>query len=210
LQRGYRFAIGLQDPGYLLRDYHTAQVAPKAALKGRPHATRRDELAIPKDKLSTILSTRDYRQDASCLVVVQALPDAPYKLAELMQALREPRHVLYLGRKSCPLAAPLFPQIVAADEVCSAFGAYINLLRERLKQAPRKTSKPASTTPAKMLPGVAPISQLIWSDLMPIACEPTFSITRKDRIISRQGWQFGDRIEHRAIISIGEEACISA
>lgn len=214
LQAGYRFAIGLQTPGHLLRDYHTAQVSPKATLKGRPHVTRRDELAIPKDKLSTILSTRDYRQDAACLVLVQAMPDAPHTLAELAQALREPRHVLYLGRKSCPLAAPLSPLIVQADEVCAAFTSYLGNLREKRMQAQSKPAKagtrPPSNSPANMLPAIAPITQVAWSESMPIACEPTFSIMRKDRIISRQGWQFGDRIEHRAIVRIGEETCISA
>lgn len=55
LRDGYGFAVGLQSPGNLLRDYHTAQVPPRTALKGRPHATRRDELAVPKPELGTIL-----------------------------------------------------------------------------------------------------------------------------------------------------------
>ncbi|HMR71125.1 MAG TPA: type I-E CRISPR-associated protein Cas5/CasD, partial [Rubrivivax sp.] len=62
LRDGYAFAVGTVDPGSLLRDYHTAQVPSRGDLKGRPHRTRRDELAMPKHALNTILSARDYRQ----------------------------------------------------------------------------------------------------------------------------------------------------
>ena len=114
LQDGYRFGIGLQSAGQLLRDYHTAQVPTQAALKGWPRYTRRDELALPRHQLATILSTRDYRQDASVLVAVQALATAPWPLEQLAKALAKPRFVLYLGRKACPPGAPLFAQVVSA------------------------------------------------------------------------------------------------
>ena len=55
LRDGYGFAVGLQSGGSLLRDFHTAQVPKHSALKGRPLATRRDELAVPKADLGTIL-----------------------------------------------------------------------------------------------------------------------------------------------------------
>ena len=121
LQAGYRFAVGIQSTGTLLRDYHTAQVPGRSTLKGRPHATRADELAVPRHELNTILSTRDYRQGASCLVAVQARPDPPHSLNELAGALRAPRFVLYLGRKACPLAAPMYPQVVTGESVLNAF-----------------------------------------------------------------------------------------
>ena len=56
LAASYGFAVGIQSGGHLLRDYHTAQVPGQTALKKRPHATRRDELAVPKSDLHTILS----------------------------------------------------------------------------------------------------------------------------------------------------------
>ena len=101
LRDGLGFAVGLLSGGSLLRDYHTAQVPSRAAMKGRPHATRRHELAVPKSDLSTILSTRDYRQNGACLVAIQArVPtDAP-SLPALAAALREPKFLLYLGRNS--------------------------------------------------------------------------------------------------------------
>src|SRR5664280_2880063 len=78
LRVGYRLAVGVLSQGRLMRDYHTAQVPSRSDLKKRPHATRKDELSLPKTDLNTILSSRDYRQDAAALVAVQALADAPY------------------------------------------------------------------------------------------------------------------------------------
>ena len=131
LQAGYKFAVGIQSTGTLLRDYHTAQVPGRSTLKGRPHATRADELAVPRHELNTILSTRDYRQGASCLVAVQARPGAPRSLGELAGALNAPRFVLYLGRKACPLAAPMCPQVVSGESVLSAFAQYRVLLEAK-------------------------------------------------------------------------------
>ena len=71
LRQGYRYAVGVVAQGTLLRDYHTAQVPGRADLKKRPHRTRRDELAVPKPALNTVLSTRDYRQDGAWRVAIQ-------------------------------------------------------------------------------------------------------------------------------------------
>ena len=124
LRDGYRFAVALLDSGQLLRDYHTAQVPGRTSLKGRPHATRRDELNLPKHELNTILSTRDYRQNAAWAIAVQAAETAPHALDCLAQALREPRFVLYLGRKCCPPAAPLAPKVMDAESALAALTAY--------------------------------------------------------------------------------------
>jgi CRISPR system Cascade subunit CasD len=181
LCKGYGFAIGMQSAGRLLRDYHTAQVPGRSTLKGRPHATRRDELAVPKYELNTILSTRDYRQDGSWLVAIQALEGAPYPLDVLAGALRRPRFVLYLGRKSCPPAAPLFPQVVNAESAYLAFDEY----RLQLEEA-------------------EPVIRMAWSDRVQAGVQVDLSVPRKDRLIRRKGWQFGDRIEHVAILGKGE------
>lgn len=178
LRDGYRFAVGVVSPGQLLRDYHTAQVPGRTSLKGRPHHTRRDELALPKHELNTILSTRDYRQNAAWAVAVQALPSAPHSLQALASALREPRFVLYLGRKCCPPAAPLAPQLSAADSAHAAISAYL-----------------AAADPP------ATLRSLAWGDGMPAGVPADLSAPRKDRLIRRQGWQFGDRTEHLALLA---------
>ena len=178
LRDGYRFAVGVVAAGQLLRDYQTAQVPGRTDLTGRPHRTRRDELNLPKHKLNTILSTRDYRQNASCAVAVLALPDAAHALADLAEALREPRFVLYLGRKCCPPAAPLAPQVTEAESAHAAIAAYL-----------------AAADPPATLRGLA------WSDGMPAGQTAHLSAPRKDRLIRRQGWHFGDRTEHLALLA---------
>ena len=189
LKQSYGFAVGVQDGGSLLRDYHTAQVPGRSTLKGRPQATRREELAVPKHELHTILSTRDYRQDAACLVAVQALVDAPHTLDALADALRSPRFVLYLGRKSCPPAAPLFPQVIGSDSARAAFDAYLARLEQEGAAHPDKRGRP----PFKEAP---PVVRIAWSDGVTAGVSPDLSAPRKDRVIRRKGWQFGDRTEH--------------
>ena len=178
LRDGYRFAVGVVSAGHLLRDYHTAQVPGRSILKGRPHHTRRDELSVPKHELNTILSTRDYRQGAAWAVAVQAATDAPHSLSDLMKAVREPRFVLYLGRKCCPPGAPLAPTVVDADSAHAALAAYLV-----------GADPPASLT------------AMAWADGVVAGLAPHLSTLRKDRLIRRRGWQFGDRTEHLALLA---------
>ena len=109
LQDGYHLAVEVYSGGNLLRDYQTTQV-PDSVGKFS-YRTRRDELVLGKPRLGTILSTREYRTDAMALVAVKALPGAPFSLDEIKKHLLKPKFHLYLGRKSCPLAAPLHPHI---------------------------------------------------------------------------------------------------
>lgn len=197
LRQGYGFAVGVQSAGRLLRDYHTAQVPGRVALKGRPHATRRDELAVPKADLKTILSTRDYRQDAASVIAVQPRDNAPYMLEVLADKLRQPRFVLYLGRKSCPPAAPFFPLVIDANSALAAFDEY----RERL-DAQRETHKDQrGRVPLEPL---GKLIRLVWGDGVEAGISADLSVPRKDRLIRRQGWQFGDRTEHTALLEAGE------
>lgn len=197
LRDGYGYAVGLQHAGPLLRDYHTAQVPSQASLKKRPHASRRDELALPRDDLNTILSTRDYRQDFACLVAIQAQAVAPYSLAELADVLQRPRFVLYMGRKACPPAAPLFPQIIAANTAEAALEDYRRGLAARLDALDE-------TRAAYRLLAPSPLERLIWSDGIRVDRAPDLTTSRKDRLIRRRGWQFGDRTEYQALL--GTEA----
>ncbi|WP_423681791.1 type I-E CRISPR-associated protein Cas5/CasD [Undibacterium sp. WLHG33] len=196
LCNSYRIAIGVVSTGRLLRDYHTAQVPSRTNLKKRPHATRRDELSLHKQDLNTILSTRDYRQDAFVLVAVQEYADAPYTLVQLAEALRKPQFVLYLGRKSCPVATPLHPCILDASTVVAALSTY----QQQLMALWQKTSvaPPAGNE--------ITIQKIVWGDdfgtddLATMGVLRDFSITRKDQLITRQGWLFADRSEHIALM----------
>ena len=196
LRDGYGFAVGLQSSGSLLRDFHTAQVPPHAKLKGLPHATRRDELAVPKAELSTILSTRDYRQNAASLVAVQARGSRPppYDLPALAQALREPQFTLFLGRKSCPPAAPLWPQVIDAASAKAAFALY-GQLHEAARQA---VADNRGRLPLETLPQ---LTRIAFDDHVHAGVPHDLSVRRKDRLIRRKGWQFGDRTEHIALLT---------
>lgn len=116
LSDGYALATCVESPGQPLTDYHTAQV-PRTQ-RGVRHATRRAELDA--DGLSTVLTWREYRTDVAFLVAVQARAGARWPLAELAAAMRQPRFVPFLGRKSCPLSLPMAPQLHAAADMPAA------------------------------------------------------------------------------------------
>lgn len=122
LSAGYRFGIKMLATGEVMRDYHTAQ-APDSVGKFR-YRTRRDELVVGRDRLSTVLSSREYRTDAMAVIALTTTSDSPWDLNTLSEALKRPRFHLYLGRKSCPLAAPLNPRILHADGFRAALDAY--------------------------------------------------------------------------------------
>lgn len=197
LRHGYRYAVGVVVAGTMLRDYHTAQVPGQAEMKKRPHQTRRDELSIPKHLLNTVLSTRDYRQNGAWRVAVQEAQSPPHALQKLADALAKPRFVLYLGRKSCPVAAPLDPQLIAAENVKDAFEAYRIRQLEHLNNQRNRHGH-------LLLERPEPLWQMAWPDQMEAGIKPDLTTVRKDRLIRRNGWQFGDRFEHVAMMT-GEE-----
>lgn len=177
------FAIGVQSAGRLLRDYQTAQVPGRVSLKNRPHRTRRDELNMPKEELNTILSTRDYRQDAACLVAVQTKNDSAFSLVDLALAIQQPKFVLYLGRKTCPPSLPLWPQVIAAENVLQAMEAYRVQLAEQSGEV------------------IAPLERLVWGAGINAGVQEDLQVVRKDRLLSRAHWQFGDRPEFVALLA---------
>jgi CRISPR system Cascade subunit CasD len=199
LRTGYRLAVGVLSQGRLLRDYHTAQVPGRSDIKKRPHATRRDELSLPKTDLNTILSSRDYRQDAAALVAVQTVANAPYSLTQLAEALKKPKFVLYLGRKSCPVAAPVYPRVLSALAINAAFTDYLQQLADLWRQQLLKHTEPNNLAVQKIAWG----DDFGMDDLSVIGVQRNLSITRKDQVITRQGWQFADRSEHIALLMKG-------
>ncbi|MBA5725687.1 type I-E CRISPR-associated protein Cas5/CasD [Bombella favorum] len=107
--------VAIFDSGTALRDFHTIQSVPAAAVKkpnSRPEAIRK-----AGGRLTTSITLRDYRAGVFYGVAVQG-----EGLEEIAAALRKPHFTLYLGRKSCPLSSPLNPQIVQADTVEEALG----------------------------------------------------------------------------------------
>lgn len=194
LRDQYAYSVGIQSSGNLLRDYHTAQVPGQAALKKRPHSSRRDELAIPGHDLNTILSTRDYRQGAACVVAIEAGAAADHSLESLADALRRPRFTLYLGRKSCPPAAPLYPQVIDASDVENGFQTYLDQIRTELAHHSPAADRLLFEPPSR-------ITRLAWGANASVSTPPDLTTTRKDHPLRRNGWMFGDRTEFVALIS---------
>lgn len=108
-----RMAVALFDDGEPLRDYHTVQTIPTAAAK-RPDS-RPAAFATAECNINTTVTLRDYRMGSLFGVALWGAP-----LEGLAGALERPVFTLYLGRKSCPLAAPLAPRIVEADGPAAA------------------------------------------------------------------------------------------
>ncbi len=167
LAAGYRIATRTRKPGTLLRDYHTIQSLPRA--KGQV-STRAAALRHRLD-LHTSITRRDYRADVAYDIAVCAEPGARWALSELAEALRRPRFVLWLGRKSCPPAAPLCPEIVEATDARAAFAA--------LDRDPVAHAVLAAETRADLGGGNRPVRRH----------------RRRDHPLDRRVWHFAERDE---------------
>jgi CRISPR system Cascade subunit CasD len=187
LSESCSFAVRVDEMGFLLRDYHTAQVP--SAKKGVTHYTRKSELAM--EDLNTILSSRDYRCDAVYTVAINLSDSAPHTVQELITALQKPVFALYLGRKSCPLSLPLQPQIINRATLREAF---------------------ASASFGDDLAGIiAPnATQVYWEDDTASGLDRQQVIIRRDKLRSRKRWQFAERRESFCMIEKEETPCTSA
>jgi len=181
LAAGYLMAIRIDNPGILLRDYHTIQVPSTGKSDVTSHfATRKEELAVPKDELNTLLSSRDYRCDAVytiCLWGRTASP--PYPVAAIKSRLENPAFVLCLGRKSCPLTLPVHAQIVTAENLAEAL----------------------ETARFPDNPFIVPLLRhndirIFWEGNEKTGFEREYTVIRRDDPSSRKRWQFFDREEH--------------
>lgn len=192
LTEGYWQAVKLLKAGQVLKDYHTAQ-APDSVGKFR-YRTRRDELVQGKDRLGTVLSNREYRTDAQAIVAIQGLAAMPYSLQALQQALQSPKFHLYLGRKSCPLSAPLAAQIITADNFRQALDGYS--VKTLL------SGKYEWESDARWLPHDE-LTHYYWEgDLHSFSAEDQIfnpqqvqKLWRHDKPTSRRRWQFAPRTE---------------
>lgn len=207
LIEGYQFAVKVISTGSLLRDYHTTQ-APDS-VGNFVYRTRRDELVLGKERLGTILSSREYRCDALSLVAVRALDGAPFSLRELCDALLKPKFHLYLGRKSCPLAAPLKPLVRSAKGFGQALDEYPFgplYISPHLIQTARKEAGSHNLSDAPSLASLSKDDQYALSigrqqvryywegDAHDLQSQQV--LTRHDQPLSRSRWQFTPRAEH--------------
>ena len=108
----YKVCVQSLTESSTFRDFHTVQSIPSIVRK--PNSRKVALEAIGKD-VKTTITKRDYRTDIAFAVSVWS-NGGFWTLFDLSKALFYPKFVLYVGRKSCPLAAPLDPRIVRASD----------------------------------------------------------------------------------------------
>lgn len=193
LANGYRFGIKMLSTGQVMRDYHTAQ-APDSVGKFR-YRTRRDELVVGRARLGTVLSSREYRTDSQALVALCANQHTTWSLSQLAEALKRPRFHLYLGRKSCPLSAPLNPQILQADGFRAALDGYQagELLKVKQEWEGERRWLPNDKESLYFWEGEIADFAVIGEIFQPDAVQ---LLRRHDQPLSRSRWQFQPRAEY--------------
>jgi CRISPR system Cascade subunit CasD len=157
LSAALRMGVRVDEAGVRLTDYHTV---------GGGYETPALLTAEGKPKWSsggphTEISPRDYLADASFLV---ALRGDPALIAQLTAALQDPVWVVYLGRKSCPPARPVFAGVDDSDDLESALA--------QQPWPPRRAERPGSKRQER--PAI-------------IECEPEpDAVRRRDHMVSRR------------------------
>lgn len=127
----FRVAVRRDREGSFLVDYHTVETPERdSRVRWR---TRAHELERSR-ATHTLVSQREYWSDVEYTVAVWAERAEVARLGSLREAMLQPRFAPWLGRKSCPLSLPAFPQIVDAATLHEAFAKYDGT-RPRLRLA---------------------------------------------------------------------------
>ena len=187
LESGLYCAVRTDAPGQPLIDHHTAQT-PKAR-KGHRFTTRRAELE--SDDLNTVLSVREWRSDSCFTAVLWRRPGSTVDFEAIVGALRSPRFVLYVGRKSAPLGLPLNPEIIEADTFMGALDA--RQPNDEEQRVVQRTRTIGATQRA-----------VAFDDDAPGAPAEARVERRRDAIASRARWQFADRLERVTVAETDE------
>ncbi|MDO6564962.1 type I-E CRISPR-associated protein Cas5/CasD [Amphritea sp. 1_MG-2023] len=191
LQQSICIAIKQCVPGSLMRDYHTSQV-PSHNNKV-VHRTRKSELG--EDKLNTILSSRDYCCDGLWIVAISLAQASIVSLDKLQDALKKPVYTLSLGRKSCPLAAPLQPVLIKADNLKAALDTEFPALTRSHKED------------ALWLGFNGRVTYFWEGDKAEIDDVRVLTTNPWDEPVHRERWQFKQRAMHQ--LSVEEVANVS-
>ena len=162
--RKWKVAVSVLSESVPLQDFHTVQTVPSARIK-RPD-TRRQALNKLIKKDNPVITWRDYRCDCAFGV---ALRDGP-EIEATHSALERPVFTPYLGRKSCPLSAPMAPHRVQAANAVEALNQAV--LPPYLKSLP-----PILIASDEALPGAR--HETFW-----------------DEPLDREGWHFGPHVVH--------------
>lgn len=206
LGNGLEIAVRIDSRGVKGADYHTAQVP--QLQRGYRARTRYDELITSKkwgQESSTILSTREYLQDAAFLIALRGRrqegvavqiaergelfnEDGSVSVDTVEKALSTPRFHLSLGRKSCAVGIPILPIVTEAPSFVDAMNQYP---MEKLRTFLDVSGK--IKTP--IVPSIGETRQIVWEG-DDLRLQPSKEIVRRDSIVSRARWQFDERREN--------------
>lgn len=190
LAQNCEFIVCGSQNGKWARDYHTVQVPRKEAKT--TYSTRREELS-QKSLLNTLVTVRDYFSDAWWVVAVRVISGQVELLERLQSALQQPKFVLYLGRKSFPLALPLCPEIMegtAGEILARARQEY----EEKLKTLHINYS---------------PLEPICFWEGTHEGLSESFLLRRRDVPVNRKNWQFEEREVKQGRVAWEEDLCIS-
>ncbi len=195
------FAIKLINPGTIIKDFHTAQVP--RAVKNVVYHTRKDELDALDEKDNAIISYREYRCDSLSVVTIWIKEsNSSISLYNVQEALMAPMFHLYLGRKSCPPALPLQPQIIEADTIREAFnkgkfGPVSPVCKKERKQTKFENYEKILFMKGNII--------YYWEECKNSGFDKYLhKIQRYDHPLSRKRWQFTLRDEYMVIESVKE------
>lgn len=120
LQDRIRYAVRADRPGERVRDYQTVDLG-QAHLMGTGWTTHGtpDERGKGEATSGTHIRQRDYWADALFLVALDMREGTP-SLDEVADALERPARTLFLGRKPCLPAGPIFWKKVQAENLVRA------------------------------------------------------------------------------------------
>lgn len=168
----WKVAVSMLSESVPLRDFHTVQTVPSTKVK-RPNSrkqalNRLKEQALSKLKKidNPVITRRDYRCD--CVFGV-ALRDGP-EIEEARNALERPVFTPYLGRKSCPLSAPMAPHRIQAANAVEA-------LNQAVLPPYLRSLHPILIASDEVIPGAR--QETFWDDPL-----------------DREAWHFGPRVVH--------------
>jgi len=170
---GLLMAVRIDAPGVRWWDYHTVGAKMQMRIAEGPG----------KSKPGAMLTRREYLCDASFLVALQGQTAL---IAELENALRQPKWTLYLGRKSCPPTRPMleYPSGNYPDPL-SALSSIPWRPRLRDDSQPQTVDCLLDWEPTAEQPE-APEDALIWYDVPltfePPAHRPRFVIRKQLRV----------------------------
>lgn len=123
LQERLSYASRQDRAGQQIRDYHTVDLSQDFMRDDNAWTTQGwlDKRKGGAASKGTHIRLRDYRADAIHTVVLTLTPaDEKPDLDQIEQALQNPERPLFIGRKTCLPAAPLFMTQLEADSLINA------------------------------------------------------------------------------------------